>query len=190
MDFKLLRRAALPTSILLLVFLFVWSCVPRPITNLHPVSIARVPAMALPAEDYLRKRLIEEGQSVWRISLRGDAHWIDEVRKHELNSYATVLRCDQLDYELLSQGPYVGTVLVSYYGDGFGAYRPSAKTVTYDVYLPERGQYKSQRDFNAQTPSYDLARQRLHLCLRIAGGAMHGAYNRSNEVRLDVGEEH
>ena len=97
------------------------------------------------------------------------------------------MRCDERDYGVLSLGPYVGQVPVTYYGEGFRDYRAPASIVQYDIYLPETGRYRSQADFNASMPSYDLGSQRLSLCLRIAGGAMHGANNRSNEVRLAVG---
>ncbi|MEO9913181.1 MAG: hypothetical protein ABJF89_10820 [Parasphingorhabdus sp.] len=76
---------------------------------------------------------------------------------------------------------------VTYYGDGIREYRPSSSNVQYDIYLPENGRYRSEADFNAPMPSYDLGKQRMTLCLKIAGGAMHGAYNRSNEVRIEVG---
>ena len=174
-------------SLLLLMFLFVHACVPKPITDLRLVEVRRLPASALPPSDDLRETLTERGEGVWKVSLTGDANWIREVRRHKLNSYATVVRCDERDYRVLSLGPYVGQVPVTYYGDGFGDYRAPSRTVQYDIYLPGTGRYHSEADFNAPMPSYDLGKMRLPLCLRIAGGAMHGAYNRSNEVRVEVG---
>jgi hypothetical protein len=161
--------------------------VPKAITDLRPLEITRVPASALPVTDDLREAVTKRGEAVWKITLRGDAGWIKEVQRHELNSYVTVVRCDKPDYRIFSLGPYVGQVPVTYHGEGFRDYRPPASTVQYDVYLPETGRYRSQADFNAPMPSYDLGSQRLSLCLRIAGGAMHGAYNQSNEVRVEVG---
>lgn len=189
MDTKRLRRTILPISLLLLVFLFVHACVPKPITNLRLLSVSRVPASALPVTDDLRGPLMERGESLWKVSLSGDADWITEVRQHELNSYGVVVRCDERDYNVLSLGPYVGQVPVSYYGDGFQDFRAKSRTAQYDLYLPESGRFRSEADFNAPMPSYDLGRQRLALCLKIAGGAMHGAYNHSNEVRVAVGRE-
>ncbi|HYI64725.1 MAG TPA: hypothetical protein VEW71_07555 [Allosphingosinicella sp.] len=181
------RRAIFPVSLLLLLFLFVYACVPKPITDLRPAEVARVPASALPPTDDLRDTLTRRGEALWKVSLEGDANWIREVRRHELNSYATVVRCDDRDYGVLSLGPYVGLVPVTNYGDGFRDYQPASSIVRYDVYLPETGRYHSEADFNAQMPSYDFGSQRTALCIRIAGGAMHGAYNRSNEVRVEVG---
>lgn len=149
-----------------------------------------MPASSLPVTDDLRGALVERGEAVWKVSLSGDAAWIHEVKRHELNSYATVLRCDERDFGILNLGPYVRQVPVTYYGEGLNDFGPSARTARYDVYLPEKGRYRSQADFNASMPSYDLGSQRLTLCFRIVGGAMHGAYNRSNEVRLEVGGAH
>lgn len=187
MSDKRLRRAILPLSLLLLLFLFVHACVPKPITDLRPVNVSRVPASAMPHTDDLRNALMERREAVWKVSLSGDADWIREVRQHELNSYAVVVRCDERDYTVLALGPYVGQVPVTYYGDGFGEFDPASSTVRYDVYLPETGRYRSETDFNAPMPSYDIGSHRMTLCIRIAGGAMHGAYNRSNEVRVEVG---
>ena len=190
MDASRLRRAILPASLLLLLFLFVWSYVPKPITDLRSADVTRVPASALPFDDYLRETLTKRGEAVWKVSLRGDAGWIREVNQHNLNSYAIVVRCDDRDRGVLGLGPYVGQVPVTYKGEGLREYRPPAKIVQYDVYLPETGRYLSQADVNAPMASYDLGSQRLMLCLKIAGGAMHGAYNQSNEVRLMVGGTH
>lgn len=182
-----LRRAILPASLLLLLFFFMHACVPEPIADLRLVEVKRMPASALPPSDDLRDTLTERGEGVWRVSLAGDSNWILEVQQHELNSYATVMRCDEREESVLSLGPYVEQIPVTYYGDGFRDYRPRSRTVRYDIYLPETGRYRSERDFNAPMPSYDLGKQRLALCIRIAGGAMQGAYNRSNEVRVEVG---
>lgn len=182
-----LRRAILPVSLLLLVFLFAHACVPEPISDLRLLEVSRMPAEELPPSEDLRETLIERDEAVWKISLIGDANWIQEVKQHNLNSYATVVRCDERDQGVLSLGPYVGQVPVTYYSDGSRDYRPHARAARYDIYLPETGRYRSEKDFNAAMPAYDLGGARLSLCLRIAGGAMHGAYNRSNEVRVEVG---
>jgi hypothetical protein len=182
-----LRRALLPLSLLSLLLLFIHACVPKPITNLRAVSVSRVPASSLPLTDDLRGTLVKRGEAVWKIALSGDANWIHEVQQHELNSYAVVRRCDQHDQNVLALGPYVGAVPITYYGDGFESFRPGSRTVRYDIYLPQTGRYRSEADFNAPMPSYDLGEQQMTLCIRIAGGAMHGAYNTSNEVRVRVG---
>ena len=183
-----LRRAILPVSLLLFLLSFVHACVPEPIADLRAVEVSRMPASALPPSDDLREALAKRGEAVWRVALVGDANWIGEVKQHELNSYATVVRCDKRDQGILSLGPYVGQVRLTYYGDEFRNYRPQSRSSRYEIYLPETGRYRSERDFNAPMPSYDLGKQRMALCVRIAGGAMHGAYNRSNEVRVDVGK--
>lgn len=187
MDFTRLKRAILPASLLLALLLFVYRCVPEPINDLRAIEVTRVPASKLPLTDDLRQSLLQRGEAVWKVSLTGTYNWIREVQRHELNSYATVVRCDDRDYSVLSLGPYTGEMAVTYYGDGFREYRPSSSNVQYDIYLPENGRYRSEADFNAPMPSYDLGKQRMTLCLKIAGGAMHGAYNRSNEVRIEVG---
>ena len=190
MGTRQLRRAILPATLLLLLFLFIRACVPKPITDLRLVSLSRVPASALPLTDFLREPLTKRDEAVWKVSLTGDADWVRQVKRLELNSYATVVRCDQRDFGIFGLGPYVGQVPVTYYGDGFKDYRPPSTVVKYDVYLPETGRYISQADANAPMPSYDLAKGRTPLCLRIAGGSMIGAYNRSNEVRVEVDGTH
>ena len=187
MDASRFRKTILPASLLLLLVLFSWACVPKPIVDLRLIKVTRLPASALPVAAHMGGPLTMRVEAVWKVSLRGDAGWINEVKRHELNSYATVVRCDERDFGVFSLGPYVGQVPVTYYGEGFDNYRPPSRVVQYDVYLPETGDYRSEADFNAPMPSYDLGTQRLLLCLRIAGGAMSGAYNRSNEVRLEVG---
>lgn len=178
-----LRRAVPPAAILVLIFLFVHACVPKPITDLRAVGLGRVPASAMPRAEGLRDMLMRRGESVVRVSLSGSPHWIGEVRKHALNSYPVVVRCDDRDNEIFALGPYVGRVHVNDMGDD----RPMPPAVQYDLYLPASGRDTSEADANAPMPAYDLSRQRLTLCIRIAGGAMHGAYGRSNEVRIDVG---
>ena len=181
-----LRRAILPASFLLLVVIYAHSCVPKPITDLRIVEVRRVPASAWPDAD-LREALMRRDEVAWKLSFAGDANWIREVRQHELNSYATVVRCDERDYGIDSFGPYVGNVAATYYSDGFAGFRPTSGSLRYDIYLPEASTYRSEADFNAPMPTFDLSKQRLLLCIRIAGGAMHGAYNRSNEVKVEVG---
>lgn len=187
MDHMQLRRAILPASLLLLLLYFVHACVPKPIADLRAVEVSRMPASALPSSDDLGEALRGRGEAIWKVSLTGNADWTREVKQHELNSYATVVRCDDRDRSVFSLGPYIEQIRVTYYGDGFREYRPQSRTVRYDIYLPETGRYRSERDFNAAMPPYDLAKHRMPLCIRIAGGAMHGAYNRSNEVRVEVG---
>jgi hypothetical protein len=182
-----LRRAVPPAAILVLLFLFVLACVPTPITDLRPVSVGRSPASALPSADNFRDTLMQRGESVLKVSFSGSADWIREIRQHQLSSYPVVVRCDDRDSAIFALGPYVGQVPVTYQGDGLDDYQPKSATVQYDVYLPETGRYRSEADFNAPMSSYDLGRQRLALCIRIAGGAMYGAYARSNEVRVEVG---
>ena len=182
-----LRQALLPLGLLLLLVIFVHSCVPKPITDLRPIGMSRVPATALPQIDDLRDALSARGESLWKVSLSGDSDWIQQVKQHELNSYALVVRCDERNSRIFSLGPYVGSVHVSYYGEGFKALRSMRGPVTYEIYLPETGRYISEADSNARMPSYDLGKGRTALCIRIAGGAMHGAYGQSNEVRVEIG---
>jgi hypothetical protein len=183
------RRAILPAGLLLLLFLFVYACIPEPITDLRTTQVTRVSASSLPPSNDLRDTLIQRGEFLWKVSLAGDANWIREVRRHELNSYPIVVRCDDRDSGIFGLGPYAGSVPVTYHGEGFQDYQPTSSIEQYDVYLPETGRYRSQGDFNAPMPSYDLGRQSLTLCIRLAGGAMNGAYNRSNEVTVVVGRQ-
>jgi hypothetical protein len=182
------RRSIFPVSLLLLLFLFVYACVPKPITDLRTTQVTRVPASSLPPSNDLRDTWIS-GEFLWKVSLAGDASWIREVRRHELNSYPIVVRCDDRDIGIFGLGPYAGPVQVTYYSEGFQDYQPTSSIEQYDVYLPETGRYRSQADSNAPMPSYDLGRQSLTLCISLAGGAMHGAYGRSNEVRVVVGRQ-
>ena len=181
------RRAVVPVSLLALLVLYVHACVPEPIADLRAAEVRRVPASALPEAGVRRNSLARRGEILWKLSLEGDADWISQVRQHELNSYATVVRCDQRDYGIDAFGPYVGQVRVSAQNDALEGLSPTSATLRYDIYLAEAGRYRSQADFNAPMPSYDLATQRLPLCVTIAGGAMHGAYNRSNEVHVRLG---
>lgn len=183
-----LRRAVLLSSLLVLILLYIHSCVPEPITDLKLVKVQRLSAAAFPREAHgLREALARRGEVVWKLSLAGNSNWIGEVKQHDLNSYATVVRCDERDYGIDAFGPYIGAVAVTTQGDALDRFEPASDTLQYDIYLIEAGRYRSQEDFNATMPSYDLHKQRLPLCITIAGGAMHGAYNRSNEVRAEVG---
>ena len=179
-------KALLPLGLLLLIFAFIYAWVPRPIADLQTVSVSRIPASMLPPAEDLRDTLMRRGEFVWRLVFSGDANWIEEVRRHELNSYPVVVQCDNRDNSLFALGPYVGQVRATY-GDGFRNYRPRASAERYEIYLPETGLYRSVTDFNAGGPTYDLRNRHMTLCVRIAGGAMHGAYTHSNEVRVDVG---
>lgn len=183
------RRALPPATLLVLIFAFIYACVPRPIADLRAVGVSRVPASMMPPGEDMRDTLMRRGEFVWKLSFSGDAGWIDEVRRHELNSYAVVVRCDNRDASLFALGPYVGQVRVTYYDQGFRAYRPSSAAERYDIYLPETGAYLSVTNANARGPEYDFRVQRMTLCIRIAGGAMHGAYGRSNEVSVGVGPD-
>lgn len=181
-----LRRAIIPASLLLLLLLYSYGCVPKRITDLRAAGLSRISAADLPAAEDLREPLRQRGESVWKLVLSGDGRWVREVRTHELNSYPIVVRCDRPDRELLALGPYVGEARLTYHGHGFDQLT-DASSLRYDVYLPETGRYRSAKDFNAPMPWYDLGREKLPLCVSIAGGAMTGAYNRSNEVRVMVG---
>jgi hypothetical protein len=187
MDKSRLRRAIGPASLLMLILLFIHTCVPKALTDLKLVAVQRIPADLLPRSDDLRVTLSRRGETLLKISLSGSAHWIEQVRRHELNGYANVVRCDDPDRMVFNLGVYSGEVPVSYYGEGFSGYHPFAPTLVYDIYVPATGRYGSVADPNAHGPDYDLTRERMTLCLRIAGGAMHGAYGRSNEVRVDLG---
>jgi hypothetical protein len=182
------KRALLPLSLLLLILLFIHSCVPVPITDLRLVEVRRVPAAALPAGNDLRARLMVHAEMLWKITLEGDAQWVGEVKQHELNGYAIVVRCEEPDARVLALGPYVGEVLISYYAQGLDAFDPAGRAMLrYDLYLPETGRYQSEADVNAPMPAYDLGATSGALCVSIAGGVMTGAYGRSNIVRVPVG---
>jgi hypothetical protein len=182
-----LRRTILPFSLLLLLFLYAFACVPTSITDLRPIAASRVTASSLPPTDRSRDYMMNRGEAAWKVSLIGDANWMREVRQHELNSYATVLRCDDRDKGLFSLGPYVGKVRITYYDTGFRNIRPPTGRVTYDIYVPETGSYSSHADINAPMPDYDLSKTPMTLCISIGGGAMTGVFGRSNEVRVRVG---
>jgi hypothetical protein len=130
---------------------------------------------------------MERGEALWKVSLSGSSDWIEQIRRHELNSYAKIARCDERDFTVFAFGPYVGRVEVSTYGNGFRDFNPTADQVRYDLYLSEASRYRSEADPNAPMPPYDLGKGRMALCIKIAGGAMHGAYAESNEVRVTVG---
>lgn len=189
MDSRRLRRAIIPASLLTLLFLYSYACVPKRISDLRVVGLARISAADLPPAEEMRRWLALRGEAVWKLALAADAGWIGEVRSQELNSYPVVVRCDHPDWELLALGPYVGQTRLTYSGDGLDALVDGNGSVHYDIYLPETGHYRSQNDFNAAMPPYDLRTEKLALCVSIAGGAMTGAYNRSNEVRVVVGEQ-
>ena len=186
MDRTQLKRAILPASLLLLLFLIVHACKPMAITDLRVAEIRRVPVSDL-QDAGLPEAVALGAKAVWKISLEGDANWIEEVRNRQLNSHALVVRCDKRDYDIFSHGPYVGTIPVTYYDERFLAFKPGTGRLRYDIYLNEAGRYTSQAEPNAQKPSYDLGKERLSLCIRIDGGAIYGAHNRSNEVRVELG---
>lgn len=179
-------RAVVPTLLLLLLFLFTWGCEPRAFTDLRIVRVSKVPASSMPTA--YGQAIPTNGAEALKISLSGSQQWLRDVRRLEMNTYAIVLRCDHRDAELYSEGPYVGLLRVSPYQEQLWDHPPSRQLVQYDVYLPERSSYTSQGDFNAAMPPYDLRRESLLLCISIAGGSMVGAYGRSNEVRVLVGQ--
>lgn len=182
-----LRRAILPLTLLLFLFLFIYACVPQPIDDLRVVQVSRLGASALPAGDSLRGQMMARAEFVWKISLSGDAGWVREVRRHELNSYGVIVRCDRRDQTLFALGPYVGNIRLTNYGRGFDTLGVGAGPERYDLYLPETGRYISEADSNTPMPAYDLRKEPLTLCISIAGGGMQGAYGRSNEVRVELG---
>jgi hypothetical protein len=181
MDLPSVRRAILPMALLFLSFLYVYSCVPVAIADLRILDARLVPASALPSPmDGLRQGLMRRGERLWKLSLEGDARWVGEIRRFELNTYPIVVRCDRPDYSLFAVGPYTGRAML---GDDA---RPG-RSYTYDIFVAESGRYRSEADFNAPMPAYDLGKERIELCIRIAGGSMYGAYNQSNQVRIKLG---
>ncbi|WP_152569594.1 MULTISPECIES: hypothetical protein [Sphingomonas] len=174
-------------SLLTGISLYLYACVPVPLANLRAVHVQRLSAAALPAQDDLRETLVQRGEAVWKVTLAGSSDWINQIRRHELNGYAVVVPCDAPDIELFASGPYQGITKVSYYGRGFNALRSTAGDTTYDLYVPETGTFILRADVNKHMSDYDLGRERLNLCVSLAGGAMTGAYARSNEVRVEVG---
>lgn len=178
-------RALVPAVVLLLLFLFTWGCEPRAFTDLRIVGVSKVSASSMPTA--YGRAIPTNGADALKITLSGSQKWLRDVRRLEMNTYAIVVRCNYRDGELYSEGPYIGFLRVSPYEERLWDHPPSTKLVQYDVYVPERSSYRSQRDFNAPMPTYDLRRQRLQLCISIAGGSMAGAYGRSNEVRVLAG---
>lgn len=130
---------------------------------------------------------MRQGETLLKLSFEGESGWITEVKRHELNSYSTVVRCDKRDVGISTFGPFVGHVRVSDQGGSMDSFSPTADLLRYDIYVPETGEYRSQQYPNASMPSYDLRRERIRLCITIAGGAMHGAFARSNEVEIELG---
>ncbi len=184
------RRAGLPLVLLLSVFLFFFACVPDPISDLTLVEVKRLPASSLPPGEDLRDEMARRGEAVWRLSFSGEAGWMRQLRRHEMNGYAKVLRCDDRKVEVLALGPYVGNVKASYYGEGFEAFDPGeSRTFRYDVYIPSKGTYHSSINANEWLSPHDFDREQVELCVRLAGGSMLGAYNESNEARATIGRK-
>lgn len=177
-------KIAVLTPLALLVVGAAWLWWVFPISDLRVASVERIAASALPADDPVRGALIERGESLWRVTLSGSAGWIGEVGRLTLNTYPIVRRCDDPDKELFTTDVYVDGVRLSPETSESLRTRPAA--AEYTIYISEKGQYRSARDFNARLPDYDLEATPAELCIRIAGGAMHGAYGQSNEVRLKL----
>lgn len=179
------RRAIIPTAILLVLFLFVWGCEPRAFTDLRIVSITRVPASQAPRA--YGRPIPTDGADLLKISLSGSQQWLRDVKRLEINTYAIIVRCDHRNARLYTEGPYIGFLRVSPYQEQLWNEPSSTKLVQYDVYAPERSSYTSIADPNARMSTYDLRRERMLVCISIAGGSMAGAYGRSNEVRVLIG---
>jgi hypothetical protein len=163
-----------------------------PIRDLALVEVRRVHAAELPetglrVDSSLRAKYIREDATLQRITLSGTAKWISEVTRQELNSYPIIVRCDRRDAEVFSLGPYISGDPIPIELEESEAASPASGTALYTIYLPETSRYTSRRVLNAKMPTYDLRAERIELCIRLAGGAMHGAYGESNEVRVLVG---
>lgn len=171
-----------PLALLAVGAAWLWWVVPIP--DLRVVSVQRVSASALPAENALRKILIERGEWLWRVNLEGSSAWIGEVGRLTLNTYPIVRRCDDSDKEIVATHVYVGGVALT--PETSEGLRTRSAAAEYTVYINEKGQYQSTRNANAKMPAYDLNATPAELCIRIAGGAMHGAYGQSNEVRVTL----
>lgn len=182
------RRAA---SVQLLALPLLQACTLHPVDDLHVIAVARLPAAALPddpATESLRAAMISRGEAVWKVKLEGGAEWARTVRRHEMNGYALASRCDRPDFGLFELGPYVGRVKIAYGDPAFERFDPGQqRQLRYDVYIAETGRYTSLADFNAKMPAYDLARERVVVCVTLGGGAMTGIGARSNEVRATIG---
>lgn len=178
-------RVMVPMIVLLLLFLFAWGCEPRAFTDLRIVSVTKVSASQAPTA--YGHPIPTDGSDILKISLSGSRRWLRDVRRLEINTYPIIVRCDHRDERLYSEGPYIGFLRVSPYQEQLWNHPASTKLVQYDVYVPERSSYTSEMDPNARMSTYDLRRERMLLCISIAGGSMTGAYGRSNEVRVLIG---
>lgn len=155
-----------------------------PIRDLALADARLVPASAVPDID-----LSGLGKPMWKLELSGSAAWVAEVRRQALNSYPVIVRCDRPDAQLFAIGPYLDGQILSIHARNMPASQLPTGPVRYTVYMAQAGQYLSRRDPNAEMPAYDLATERMTLCIRIAGGSMHGAFAESNEVRIKIGEK-
>lgn len=162
------------------------SCVPVGPRDLRVQFIRAVPASALPtSEDGLREAFQKRGEQLVEIMLQGDKTWVDWVGRLEMNGYANVWKCGQRDWTLFSLGPYVGDIAVTDFDPNLPKLRNSRQAdLIYRIYLPVRGEYHSEVDFNKRMPSYDLGRKPVDVCLELAGGNMAGMYARSNTIRI------
>lgn len=168
--------------------LFVIKFVPQPINNLEVINVSRsTDRRSIEIRKDIQDRTGFEvpHEILWHVQLRGNANWINEVQKHELNGYFIAKSCARRDWELFGYGPFADGIEASAYGKGIenidASKRPS---IIYDLYFPETGRYRSAKNFNSKQPAYNLHEDLVEVCLSIAGGAMHGAYGKSNEVRF------
>jgi hypothetical protein len=186
-----IARIAGTIGLLLVAFLAVRIWWVTPIRDLAVADARWLPAASLPVDEpsdtALRRSLIAEANPLLRITLTGSSGWVDEIRDKELHPYAIIARCDQPDLQLFALGPYVGAASLAIERHASRDRPALPATIGYSLYLPQRGRYISQKDPNAASVPYDLAVERLPLCIRLAGGAMTGAYGESNLVRLTAG---
>lgn len=177
-------KIAVLTPLALLVVGAAWLWWVFPIRDLRVASAQRIAASALPADDPVRGALIARGESLWRVTLSGSTGWIGEVGRQDFNTYPIVRRCDDPDKELYATHVYVDGIELT--PETSGRLSKTSATAEYTIYISEKGEYQSARNANAKMPEYDLKTMPIELCIRIAGGAIHGAYGQSNEVPLKL----
>jgi len=185
-----LWRAKWPIFVLVIFVLFVTKCVPRPINDLEVLNVSRLTDQ----QSIKIRRDIQDTTGfevshaiLWHVQLSGNANWINEVQKHELNGYFIAKNCAHQDWGIFGYGPFADGTEVGAYGESIENVDVSERpTIIYDVYIPETGRYRSAKNFNSKQPTYNLNEDLVEICLSIAGGAMHGAYGKSNEVRFHL----
>ena len=124
-----------------------------------------------------------------RITFRSGRNLIAMAQDSELNTYAMVVDCANRDLTLFAYGPYHRGLHTAVYTDRENPrferlHREQAGHYDYQIYLPMRGRFRSEADFNRPMPAYDLRSGRRTLCVRLGGGNMAGAHFRSNEIHL------